>query len=174
MKSRLSSLAVAKEHVLILFLLLAVATAAPVIFKQQLITGTIVNATLIIGASLLGARDGLIIGLIPSSMALATGLLAPALAPMIPFIIVGNAILVLTFTYLNKFNFWVGVAAGSLLKFVFLSGTSSVVIGLLLNKQIAPAVAQMMSWPQLFTAVAGGIVAFGVLKLVKRNWSTAR
>jgi len=143
--------------------------AAPILFKQQFISGTIVNASLIVGVYLLGSRDGLLIGIIPSSFALATGLLPAALAPMIPFIIISNAILVLTFTYLQKFNLWAGIIIGSVLKFIFLCATSTIVISLLFNSQIAPVVAQMMSWPQLVTALCGGIVAFWTIKVI-RNW----
>ena len=169
MKNNLKTLTVKKEALATLAVLLVIAAAAPFLFKQQLITGTIVNATLIVGISLLGARDGLLIGILPSSFALATGLLSPALAPMIPFIIIGNAILILCFAYLKGLNFWAGAIIGSLLKFAFLYGTSTIVVGLLINKQVAPAVAQMMSWPQLATALAGSILAFGVLKALKRE-----
>lgn len=165
MRERLSVLTIKRESVLTILVLIAVAVAAPILIKQQLITGTIVNAALIIATITLSARDGLLVGLLPSTIALATGLLFPALAPMVPFIIVGNAILVLTVAYFKKFNYWVAIGVGALLKFVFLYGTSTVVIGLLVNKQVAPVVAQMMSWPQLFTALAGGLVAFGYLKL---------
>jgi hypothetical protein len=174
MRNNLSALAIKKESILTLVLLIAVAAVVPLLIKQQFITGTIVNATLIIGVYLLGSRDGLLIGLIPSSLALATGLLSPVLAPMIPFIIVGNAILILTFAYFSKFNYWAGVIIGSVLKFAFLYGTSTIVIGLLLNKQAAPAVAQMMSWPQLVTALAGGMMAFGIIKLLKNRAHTNR
>jgi riboflavin transporter len=166
MRNTRAAITIKKEALLTLVVLIGLAVAAPIFFKQQLITGTIVNAALIIGVSMLGARDGLLIGLIPSSVALATGLLSPALAPMIPFIIVGNAILVLAFSYLKNINFWLGVIVGGVLKFAFLYGMSSIIVGLLINKQLAPTVAQMMSWPQLVTATAGGIVAFGTLKLL--------
>ena len=119
-------------------------------------------------------RDGLLIGLIPSSLALATGLLPPVIAPMVPFIIVGNAILVLPFAYFSKFNYWVGVIGSSVLKFTFLYGTSTVVIGMYINKQVAPTIAQMMSWPQLVTAICGGTVAFGVIKLLKNRTLDSR
>jgi hypothetical protein len=164
MMKNTTTLTFKKEAILILLALIGVAIAAPILIKQQLITGTIVNAALIIGAAWLGARDGLLIGLVPSTVALATGLLSPALAPMVPFIIVGNAILVITFSFLKGVNYWVALGAGSLFKFAFLYGTSHIVIGLLVNKQVAPAVANMLSWPQLFTAAAGGILAFGILK----------
>jgi hypothetical protein len=169
MKRNLNALSIRKEALLTLGILIAIAVVAPLFIKQQLVAGTIVNATLIIGVALLGTRDGLLIGLLPSSIALATGLLSPALAPMVPFIIIGNALLVVAFNYLSKFNYWVGVIVGSLIKFAFLYGTSTVVIGLLINKQVAPAVAQMMAWPQLVTAIAGGILAFGVIRLMKKS-----
>lgn len=169
MRNNLGGLAIKKESILMLGLLICIAVAAPLLFKQQFIAGTIVNASLIVGVYLLGSRDGLLIGLIPSSFALATGLLPVALAPMIPFIIVGNAILVLTFAYLSKFNFWAGIIIGGVLKFAFLYTMSTVVIGLLVNQQIASAVAQMMSWLQLVTALCGGILAFGIISFMRNR-----
>jgi hypothetical protein len=165
MKNIAATLAVKKEAILTLLVLVAVAAVASLITKQQYITGSIVNAALIIGTAWLGTRDGLLIGLIPSSFALAVGILNPILAPMVPFIIIGNAILVLSFGYLKNVNYWLGVVVGSLLKFGFLYATSRIVIGLLINKQVAPAVANTMSYPQLVTALVGGIVAFGVIAL---------
>jgi len=161
-------LTIKKEAVLTFIALLGVAVAAPLI-KQQYVTGTIVNATLIIGTACLGVRYGLLLCLLPSSIALATGLLNPVLAPMVPFIVMGNVVLVLAFRYLKNSNFWVGAAAGAVLKFALLQGMSTVVIGLLINKSVAPAVANMMSWPQLITALAGGVVAFGTIKLLKHR-----
>jgi hypothetical protein len=169
MRNNSDALVIKRDAVLTLVLLIGVAIAAPVIFSQQLITGTIVNATIIVGVCLLGAKNALIIGLLPSSVALATGILSPALAPMIPFIIVGNTILVLAFDYLKNINYWVGVVAGAVLKFAFLYGMSSVVIGLITSEQIAAKAAAQMSWPQLVTALCGGILAFGVVKLLRRE-----
>ncbi len=169
MRNNLNAISIKKEQILMLAILIAVAVAAPLLFRQQLVTGTIVNATLIIGVSLLGIRDGLLIGLIPSSFALATGLLPSFMAPMIPFIIIGNAVLVLTFAYLNRFNYWLGIAAGSILKAAFLYGAGILVTSLIMNQQLTSAVAQMMGWTQLFTAVAGGVVAFGIVKILKNQ-----
>ena len=77
-------------------LLLVVATFAPVIgFHSQWITGPIVNAVLILSVFMVGARGALLIGMLPSTIALSTGLLSVVLAPMIPFIIISNSILIL-------------------------------------------------------------------------------
>ncbi|MDP3244221.1 MAG: iron hydrogenase [bacterium] len=147
--------------------LLAIATAVP-LFHSQPLTGPIVNATLFIATAVLGASNGIVIGLIPSLIALSFGLLPPVLAPMVPFIMFGNAILIIVFNGLKNKNFWLGVAAASFLKFLFLAGTSSVVINLLLKKEVAATVAGMMSWPQLYTALAGGLLAYFTLKIAKR------
>jgi len=163
MNTKVETLTITKEAVLTFAALLGIATAAPLI-GNQFITGSIVNATLLIAVALLGMRDGILIGLIPSSIALATGLLPAVLAPQIPFIILGNAILVVTFGYLRHINYWLGVVSGSVLKFAFLFGTSSIVANLLINEQLAGKVAVMMSWPQLVTALAGGLLAYGFLR----------
>ncbi len=148
-------------------ILLGIAFIAPFI-REQAITGSIVNAVLFVSTAVLGVQAGLLIALIPSVISLSVGLLPPALAPMIPFIILGNSILVSVFNYFKEKNYWMGMFFGSALKFIFLFGTSSLVISLLLKKELAGNVAAMMSWPQLFTALAGGLIAYLVLKINKK------
>ena len=147
--------------------LMAVATIAP-FFLQQAIVGPAVNATLFISVVLLGSRNAMLIGILPSLVALSTGLLPPVLAPMIPFIMTGNVLLILVFSSLIKKNYWTGMITASFLKFVFLFGASSIVIDLLLNKDVAPKVAMIMSYPQLFTALSGGLIAFLFLRSIKK------
>ena len=151
-----------------IFLLVSVATLAP-LFGQQFIAGPLVNAALFISVFLLDKHNAILIGLIPSLIALSVGLLPAVLAPMIPFVMMGNAILILTFSYLKDKNFWLGVISASFLKFIFLFFTSSIVINLLLKKEIAAKVALMMSWPQLLTALSGGLLAYLFLKFFKNN-----
>ncbi len=148
--------------------LVGVATVTPMIGHIQPITGPLVNATLFLGAILLGPSTAVLVGLVPSLIALSVGTLPAILAPMVPFIMVSNAILIITFAYLRKSSFWGAVIMASLLKFAFLLATSSVVINLLLKKEVAAKVATMMSWPQLVTALAGGFIAYTILKGVKR------
>lgn len=143
--------------------LLGVATIVPM-FHQQLLTGPIVNATLFLAVAMIGVRGALFVGLIPSVIALSTGLLPAVLAPMIPFIMISNAILVIVFGYLWQRNVWGGIIAASVVKFAFLYATSSVVISLLLKSEVAGAVATMMSWPQLWTALVGGLIAVAVMR----------
>jgi hypothetical protein len=147
----------------IFLVLIGIASIIP-LFHQQMITGPIVNATLFVSTLLLGAEAGIVVGLIPSVIALSAGLLPSILAPMIPFIMIGNTILILTFDALKNKNYWLAVVTSSFLKFIFLYATSSVVVNLLLKKDIAQQVVMMMSWPQLVTAIAGGILAYLFLK----------
>ena len=77
--------------------------------------------------------------------------------------------LVLTFSYLKKLNFWMGVAVAAILKFAFLYGMSFIVTGLILNKQVAASAASMMGLMQLFTALGGAIIAYGVIRLAGKH-----
>lgn len=149
-------------------LLTGVAIIVP-LFHQQIITGSIVNATLFLAVIFLGARKALFVGLIPSVIAFSVGLLPLGLAPMVPFIIVSNAILILAFSLLKDKNYWLAVFSASFLKFLFLSGTSSIVISLLFEKKLVPAVAAMMSYPQFLTALAGGVLAYFFLVFLNKN-----
>jgi hypothetical protein len=75
-----------------------------------------------------------------------------------------NAILVLTFSFLKEKNYWLAIGVSSFLKFIFLFSSSSLVINLLLKKELAQSVASMMSWPQLVTALLGGGLAWIILR----------
>jgi hypothetical protein len=135
---------------------------------SQPITGSLVNAILFIATTFLGIETAIMIGLIPSVIALSFGLLPVILAPMVPFIMISNALLVIIFGLFQKRNYWLAVISASLIKFIFLFSTSSVVIGLLIKKEIAAKVAAMMSWPQLFTALSGGIIAWLIIKAARK------
>jgi len=81
---------------------------------------------------------------------------------------ISNALLVSVFAIFRKRNFFLGIVAASVVKYLFLYATSSMVISLLLKKEVASSVAQMMSWPQLVTALAGGVLAWVFLRGAKR------
>jgi len=150
--------------------LMAVAVVIPHYVHNQFITGPIVNAVLFIAVATIGAGNAVLIGLFPSVIALVSGLLPAPLAPMIPFIMISNAILIIVFSYLRKVNYWAGVLGGTLFKYAFLYLTSTIVVGLISNHNVAlKAAATMMAWPQIVTALAGGVIAFGVLKVVNKT-----
>lgn len=157
------------------FLALAgLATALPFFIHLQLLTGPIVNALLILLLFLVGIRAALLVALIPSMMALAGGLLPVVLAPAVPFIMISNVLFILTIDQFYNLikneqkGYWLGVILGAALKFIFLFASVSFITKLVLKKELAATVAQMMSWPQFATALAGGVIAWAVLKWLKR------
>ncbi len=169
MQQKISSIAKVQIAPLVKFIiLLATATLLPAVIHLQHITGPIVNTVLFISAALLGVEYAVLIGLLPSLVALSTGLLPAVLAPMVPFIMVSNTILIITFAYFWKKDFWSGMIAASILKFIFLFSASSLVTNLLLKKEVAAKVTAMLSWPQLLTAITGGLIAYGFLKWIKK------
>jgi hypothetical protein len=149
------------------FLLAGIAIVAPLI-NQQMVTGPLVNSVLFISVVVLGIRWGLLVGMVPSVIALSAGLLPFVMAPMVPFIILGNAILVGIFYLLRNKNYWLGIFSAAVLKFLFLAGTSALMSEIFFKNQIGTKIAAMMAWPQLFTALAGGIIAYVFLRTVKK------
>jgi len=148
-------------------LLMALAIVVP-LFHSQYVTGPIVNAALFLAAILTGSAAALFIAMVPSVVAMSTGLLPAVLAPAIPFIMLSNAILVAVFYALRKKSYWLAAISAGLAKFIFLFGSSQLVVGLIPQKQAAMAAASMLSYPQLITAMIGAALAWGVLKGAKK------
>jgi len=130
------------------FMVLAsLATFLPFFIHQQFLTGPIVNAILILTLFLCGIRSAITLALIPSLMALSGGLLPAVLAPVVPFIMISNCILIFTIEYLyKKFEqakggYWIGLLAGAGLKWVFLLSTTGLISRLLLKQELAVKVA---------------------------------
>jgi len=157
------------------FLALAgAATILPFFIHVQWLTGPIINAIFVLALFLVGIRSALVICLVPSLMALSGGLLPAILAPVVPFIMIGNAIFVLTIDWFynnakdSNRGYWLGIILGAALKFAWLFLSVSFISRLLIKQELAVKVAQMMSWPQFATAVMGGMMAWAVLKWLKR------
>lgn len=148
--------------------LLLIVTFAP-LFKQQMITGPIVNASLFASVVLLGMGPAVLIGTLPSLFAVFFGFHPAVLMPLVPFIITSNFILIVVFGSLRKVNYWLGVVSASFIKFLFLFGVSSVVISLFIKGPAVKSIAQMMSWPQLITALSGGVIACLFLKITAKK-----
>lgn len=148
--------------------LLAISILAPLAGAGQLVTGTIVNASLIVATVLLGPRLAITIGLLPSLFALMSGQLPWPLAPMVPFIIIGNAILVLTIHLLRKRSYPGGVALAAGFKFLWLYGFATMLVNAaVFPPKVGALVMLMMGWPQLTTALLGGAAAYAILKPAK-------
>jgi len=149
-------------------LFLAISVAAPFI-RQQFITGPVVNAVLFISTAILGVGAGILLSFLPSIISAFAGLLPLPLLPMIPYIIMGNAILVLTFGVLRKKNFWLGAVSAAFLKFIFLFLSSSFIVSWFIKNSFPQKIITMMTWPQLITALLGAVIAWLFLKARKYN-----
>lgn len=140
--------------------LLAIAAVFPMLRLPQYITGSAVNFVLIIACYVLGLWGGVTIGCLTPWIALIAGQMPFAYMP--PFIMIGNALLVISFGLLKKANKLVymilGVLIGAVLKYLFLSFAVRYLV-----KAPAKLIA-MMSVPQLITALVGGFLALIVIQ----------
>ena len=171
---RVQALSVNKKHIITAAQfggLLGIALIAP-LFHFQPVTGPIVNAVLFLGVLFLGTQNAILLGLLPSVIALSAGLLPAPLAPMIPFIMLSNVLLIVVFAQLKNKNFALAIISASILKFLFLFSTSFVVVNLIAQKPIAQKAVGMLSWTQLVTALAGGLIAYIVFRIIKRSKDT--
>ena len=133
----------------------------------QELVGVIVNAMLITTALQSSSlKRALPVIFAPSIAVLSRGLifgpLTVYLIYMIPFIWVGNLLLVALVRRLRTKNYWPSLLASAAVKsgFLFLSAFSLVSLAL-----IPPIFLVSMGAIQIYTAVAGGMVAWGGLKL---------
>lgn len=130
----------------------------------QPITGPVVNAALFSAALLLGPGCGVAVGLFTPIVALARGILPAPLAPMVPFIALGNGLMVALYAALRgRYGDGAGVIAGSLGKFLLLATAVNVFV------QVPESIAVMMQWPQLLTALGGGFLTLALSAWVRKR-----
>jgi hypothetical protein len=144
---------------------LAVVFFAPFI-GNQFITGTIVNASLIVSFFVFGLGGAILLCFLPSAISLTLGFMS--LPIMIPFIVLGNIILILSFRFLK--NYWLGLIMGALFKFSFLFLITNFIIKFFVSSPILNKISIMMSWPQLVTACLGGFIAYFIIKRKKLDF----
>lgn len=130
------------------------------------VVGSLVNAALVVAAGVVGVAGGVIISIVAPIVAFLQGHLPP-IPPMIPIVAAGNAAIVVCFALLRKRSPYVGVVVGSVVKTVFLYAAVRLLFGLItLKAPIIKALSFSFSWPQLVTALIGGVLAVEVLKLL--------
>jgi hypothetical protein len=159
-------------------LFLVLALLIPSFGLPQPITGPLVNALLLLAVETAGLGTALAVGMITPMAALLHGVLPLPLMVMIPFIALGNAALASVYNALRGRNRLLALAAGATAKFMLLSVAVtwlaarplSLLAGGAAQTLLLPAsLVQMMLWPQLVTAVTGGLIAIGTLQLGARK-----
>ena len=138
---------------------------------NQFITGSLVNACLIIAAASGGLWGGGIIAVLAPFGAILTGAAIPL--PFAPFIAIGNFILVLLFV-LFKNKHIAGITAGAILKFGFLFAAINLFVGWMkIPSPKSVIMVTAFSWPQLVTALIGGAIALVVIRALGKTLEKA-
>lgn len=171
---------------LALLLALQWATLGTKAFAGQYITGSLVNCVLAVSALTAGLSSGLVIALLSPIFAYLLGI-APQLV-VVPAIMAGNCALVLVLWAVGRGDapMWrkaVAVVLAAVCKFVvlyllvvqvicgvgasFLLGQSFFGAPVLLQPMIQ-ALPLTFSWPQLITALIGGVLGILVSKILSR------
>ena len=155
--------------------LLVVLQAATAPLGNTLITGTLVNALLIVSVRSCGLWPGVFVSVLSPVMAKLVGI--GPLWSLIPFIALGNTTLVLVWHFAGKglrnrkyLAAVIPLAAGALAKAAVLYlGIVRLAVPLLrLPQPQAAAISAMFSLPQLITALLGGILALPVCAVLKK------
>lgn len=149
-------------------LLLALTLAVQMMGFPQLVTGPLVNFFLFISVIFVGIGGGAAIGALTPWIALSRGILPAPLAPMVPFIILGNLSLVILFGLLRKLNKYLAITVAAVVKFLILAS------GVRFFVQVPAPVAKAMQTPQLITALAGGVFALIIAELLKDRVSPSK
>ncbi len=167
MKDRFSPTYIARTG-----LLLALALIFQIGFRyvSQPLVGPLVNFTLIISAALVGTTSGVIVGCLTPLIAFFFGIMP--LFPLVPFIMIGNALFVFLFNIIrrnmNILGNTVGIIIAALAKFAFLIISVKYIVTLIVPK-IPPKIIAAFSLPQLYTALIGGFLAIIIIKFIQRG-----
>lgn len=146
-----------------LAILLAITLAFQMLGLPQPITGPAVNCMLILSALTIGPMGAALIGALTPVIAFMRGILAPPLGPAIPFIVVANWVYIFAFAGLKRVNMYLGLLVGAVLKLLILAGAVQFFIA------VPPAVAKALQFPQLITALTGGLIAFLVWSALQKT-----
>lgn len=136
-------------------------------FAQPFV-GPLVNFVLIFAAIFVGMASGVIIGMLTPLIAFIVGIMP--LFPVVPFIMIGNALMVIAFSVTRKllgyYGDYIGVACGAFIKFAFLALSVRYIITLFIS--VPPPIVVALSLPQFYTAMTGGLGAIIVSKIYLR------
>ncbi len=137
----------------------ALAIAFQALNLRQPITGPGINAILYIASIYIGPVSGVLVGLLTPWIALSTGIMR--LAPAVPVIMAGNAVLALVSGYLDRYNRYIGMGLAAVAKYTVMTlGIKYLIAG---GTQIPAPVYASLTITQLLTAVIGAVLASIIL-----------
>ena len=153
----------------------AVLIALQVITKPmgQLVTGSCVNLVLGVAAIAGGLWCGLTVAVLSPFFAFLLHI-GPALFPIVPMIAIGNAVLVVLYFMVGKKPLggmsYVAAVAAAAAKFVtlWLLIVKLMLPMLGLPEQKMAVMSAMFTWPQLITALIGGVIAVTIAPMIRK------
>lgn len=166
---QLISLSRVHTRVITFISFLGVSALLPALIHNQFITGPIINALLFLSVAFLSRDLAILIGIIPSTVAISRGLLPIAMAPMMPFIILANTLLIIVFARLKDLSQPLAILLSSLVKAGFLSLVTALILPQLVPTTLATQLQANFSWVQLITALSGGMIYWLVVTATKTN-----
>ena len=149
---------------------------------NQFVTGSAANLIMIIAFLTCGLATGLIVAIVSPLCAFLVGI-GPAFPPLLPFIALGNVMLIMTWFLLGllgkpdkpglryKVMSYLIAIAAALIKFLTLyTGIVKIAIPLLLDLSEKQSVMLTLSfsYPQIITATIGGILALTIASPIQK------
>lgn len=124
--------------------------------KIQWLTGPGINALLILALAYTDTYSAVIFAMATPVLAFLSGFMP--LAVVVPFIMAANIIYILFYKWQYSKSMLVAISLAALGKFLVLAGAVKYIIS------VPAPVAVALGTPQIFTAVAGGIIATLIIK----------
>jgi len=148
--------------------------------KNQFLTGSLVNLILLISVFLIGFGGGVTVAAVSPFLAFLFGM-GPAFIQLVPFVAVGNMLLVCIAWFVRKYVMAknvkdvlvtaAGLLAACAAKFLFLwVGVVLIALPLIpgINENQITMLSLMFSWPQIVTALIGSALAMAIAPLLKK------
>ena len=140
----------------------------------QFVTGSCVNLVLGVSTLVGGVWCGAVVAIASPFCAFLVGV-GPAKLLIVPFIAVGNVVLVLLLHFIAggkplSLRSYLAVAAAAVCKFaaLFLLVTKVAIPALGLPEAAAATLSASFSWPQLVTAAIGGVIAVTIAPVIRK------
>jgi len=147
---------------------------------NSFVVGPLVNGVIITTVLITDTKFGILVGICTPILAVLTGQLAAPMVPFSPFIMLGNATYALLFgisyKYIKNYGSYAGIALGAVFKMIILLTSVKYLVplfGVNIPKPVLTKLSVMMSYPQIITAVSGGIVALIFYSIYKRTYAKA-
>lgn len=152
-------------------IMLAITLVIQIGFSQfaQPIVGPLVNMMLILTVITVSGYSGIAIGTVTPILAFMVGIMV--LVPLIPVIVIGNILYVVSYLFIRKvlkikFYDYIAVIPAALIKFGFLFLSVNQIVPLFVGP-LKPPVIAAFSLPQLYTALIGGFLAVFISQFLK-------